>query len=73
MTCPNCGKALAPSDILVPVFDKSGKVLFTCFHLDETLFRDFIAALEKNCMTFEDFIRAVTREEKRRSGATTSP
>lgn len=45
MSCPDCGKTLAPNEILVPVFDKSGKELLFCFHVDEGIFRDFMAAL----------------------------
>lgn len=62
MKCPDCGKVLKSTDILVPVFDKSGKNLVFCFHVDERIFRNFMESLEVTGESFESFMKKVAQE-----------
>jgi len=44
--CPECGKELEPDEILIPVFDKSGKGLITCIHTKKQTWEGFIKKCE---------------------------
>ena len=40
--CPECGKDLDQDDIVVPIFDNTGRKLIDCFHVKKKTFNHFM-------------------------------
>ena len=45
--CPECGKELDQDDIVVPIFDATGRKLIDCFHVKRAIFDSFKEIAEK--------------------------
>ena len=59
--CPQCGKKLDQDDVLVPIFDKTGRKLIDCFHIKKATFDRFKEVAEKQGLNPGDvFFRLIS-------------
>ncbi len=54
--CPVCGKDLDQDDIVVPIFDNTGRKLIDCFHVKKKIFNHFIEEAQKQGLNPSDVL-----------------
>ena len=61
MKCPQCGKELSKDDILIPMFDKEGKII-DCYHVPFRIWEEFIEMCEMKEVEPSDILEELVQK-----------